>query len=101
MEFDNYIIHPDWRLSLDYTPLTVSIIIIKDYIQTRKYILVKNSNEEEKFIKELAKLIAKLNIKNISNKEMLEQTLQTFANNINRLWFKYSKVVNITKYLKV
>ena len=100
LEFDNHIIHPDWRLSLDHTPLTVSIIIIKDYIQTRKYILVKNSNEEEKFIKELAKLIAKLNIKNISNKEMLEQTLQTFANNINRLWFKYSKVVNIPKHLK-
>ena len=42
----------------------------------------------------------KLNTKNIFNKEILEQTLQTFANNINRLWFKYSKVVNITKHLK-
>ena len=59
LKFDNHIIHPDWRLSLDHTPLTISIIIIKDYIQTRKYILVKNSKEEEKFIKELSKLIAK------------------------------------------
>ena len=59
LEFDNHIIHPDWRLLLDHTSLTVSIIIIKDYIQTRKYILVKNSKEEEKFIKELSKLIAK------------------------------------------
>ena len=101
LEFNNHIIYPDWRLSSDHASLTVSITIIEEHIQTRKHTLVKNSKEEEEFIKELTKVITKLNTENISDEEMLEQTLQIFANNINRLWFKYSKVVNITKHLKV
>jgi len=42
----------------------------------------------------------KFDTENISDKEMLEQILQIFANDTDRLWFKYSKVVNITKYSK-
>jgi len=94
-------IHPDWRLSLDHTPLTVNIIVIEECIQTWKCILVKNNKEEEKFITELINAIVKLDTENISNKEMLEQLLQIFANDIDRLWFKYSKVINMTKHSKV
>jgi len=86
---------------LDHAPLTISITIIEEHIQTRKCTLVKNSKEEEEFIEELTKVIARLNTENISDKEMLEQTLQIFSNNTDRLWFKYSKVVNITKHSKV
>jgi len=63
--------------------------------------LVKNNKEEEKFITKLINAIVKLNTENISNKEMLEQLLQIFANDIDRLWFKYSKVINISKHSKV
>ena len=98
-ELNDHMIHPDWRLSLDYAPLTVNITIIEEHIQTKKHTLVKNS-KEEKFITELIDVITKLNTINISDKEMLEQILQIFANNIDKLWFKYSKVVNITKYSK-
>ena len=84
---------------MDYAPLTVNITIIEEHIQTKKHTLVKNS-KEEKFITELIDVITKLNTINISDKEMLEQILQIFANNIDKLWFKYSKVVNITKYSK-
>jgi len=63
--------------------------------------LVKNNKEEEKFITELINAIVKLDTENISNKEMLEQLLQIFANDIDRLWFKYSKVINMTKHSKV
>ena len=35
-EFNNHTIHPEWRLLLDYTPLTVKISILEEYIQSRK-----------------------------------------------------------------
>jgi len=64
--------------------------------------LVKNSKEEEeKFIVELINTIVKLNTENISDKEILEQILQMFTNDMDRLWFKYSKVINITKHSKI
>jgi len=62
--------------------------------------LVKNSKEKENFITELIEVITKLNTKNISSKETLEQIVQTIANDIDRIWFKYSQVVNITKHSK-
>jgi len=62
--------------------------------------LVKNSKEEENFIVELIKVIIKINTKNISSKETLEQIVQIIANNMDKIWFKYSKVVNITKHSK-
>jgi len=31
-KFDNHVIHPEWRLSLDHAPLTVKISILEEYI---------------------------------------------------------------------
>ena len=62
--------------------------------------MVKNSKEEENFIVELIKVITKLNIENISSKETLKKIIQTIANDTDRIWFNYSRVVNITKHSK-
>jgi len=78
---------------LDHAPLTISITIIEEHIQTRKCTLVKNSKEEEEFIEELTKVIARLNTENISDKEMLEQTLQIFANNTADYGFNIQKLL--------
>ena len=99
-EFNNHTIHSDWRLLLDYAPLTVDIVIIEENIQTSKYTLVKNREEKENFITELTRAITRLNIENIQSKEILEQIVQTFTNNMDRIWFKHSKVINITKHFK-
>ena len=99
-ELDNHTIHSDWRLTLDYASLTVNIAIIKEYIQTRKCTIVKNSKEKENFIAKLIGAIKRLNTENIPSKEVLKQIVQTFTNNMNRIWFKHSKIVNITKYSK-
>ena len=84
-EFDNYSIYPDWRITLDHALLTVNIMIIEEHIQTRKHIMVKNSKEEENFIAKLIRAIKRLSIENIPSKEVLEQIVQTFANNIDRI----------------
>ena len=51
----------------------------------KKHILVKNSKKEENFIEDLINAIVKLNTENISDKEILEKVVQTFANEIDRL----------------
>jgi len=99
-EHDNHSIHSDWRLTSDHTPLTVNIVILEGYIQTKRWTLVKNSEEEEKFISELILAIKRLNIENIPNKEVLEQVIQSFTNFTDRIWFENSKIVNITKHSK-
>ena len=71
-EYDNYSIHPDWRLISDHAPLTVNIAISEEHIQTRKHTIVKNSEEEENFI---AELIRAINTENIPSKEVLEQII--------------------------
>ena len=99
LEYDNHIIHPDWRLTSDHTPLNINISIFEEHIQTRKRMLVKNSKEEF-FIKELIEAIERLNTENIQSKEVFEQIVQLFTSNTERIWYKYSKVINITKHLK-
>ena len=36
----------------------------------------------------------------ISSKKSLEQVVQEFIHNTEEIWFKHSKVINITKHLK-
>ena len=52
-ELDNHFIHLDWRLTSDYAPLIISIPIIEEHIQTKKQIIIKDSEEERIFVKEL------------------------------------------------
>ena len=47
--------------------------------------IVKNSKKEENFVAKLIKAIKKLNTKNIPSRKFLEQIIQTFANNMNRI----------------
>jgi len=47
-------------------------MIIKEYVQTRKHTIVKNSREENKFLAELIESIKGLNMEHISSKKILE-----------------------------
>ena len=100
LKYNNYTIHPDLRLISDYTSFTVDILIFEEHIQTRRCTLVKNSKEENKFLNELIETIKEINAKNIHNKNVLNQIIQEFASAIERLWYKHSKIVNITKHSK-
>ena len=39
-------------------------------------------------------------MEHISSKENLEQIVQEFTHNTDKIWFKHSKIINITKHLK-
>ena len=100
LEYDNHTIYPDLRLTSDHTPLTVDILIFEEHIQTRRRMLIKNSEKEDKFVKKLIETIKEMNTENICNKNILDQIVQEFASTIKRLWYKHSKIINITKHSK-
>ena len=100
-EFDNHHIHPNWRLTSDHAPITINILIFNEHIQTKKQSLIKNSDKENHFIKELVNIIKSMDTSTIQSIEALEKIVQMLAINIDNTQYKYSKNVNITKHSKV
>ena len=85
LEYDNHTIYPNWRLTSDYTSLIVDISIFEKYIQTRKYMLAKNSEKEDNFINDLIEAIKGINTENIQSKEVLDQIIQSLASATERI----------------
>jgi len=81
--------------------LTVNIAIIKEFILDKQYIIIKNNEEEIKFITDLIEAIKNMNTKQIKNKESLEFRVQEFANKTESIWCNHSKYINTTKDFKV
>jgi len=84
-EHDNHHIYSDWKLTSDHTPVTISIYILEEYVQTKKQSLIKNSEKETYFINELINSIKGLNIDFIQSIDALEAIIQLLANNIDRI----------------
>ena len=99
-EFNYYHIHLDERLMSDHASITVNIYIDNENIPTKWHSLVKGSDEEKQFIEDLTRFIKNLNISPIQNAEFLEEIVQHLVTNIENIWFKYLKTVNITRYSK-
>ena len=72
MDLDNHLIHPDWKLTSDHAPLTVNIHIFEEHIQTRKWTLVKNSEE---VLEELIEAIKEINTTNLWSSEVLKSAI--------------------------
>jgi len=83
----------------NHTPLMVDISIFEKHIQTRKHTIIKNSEEERSFIAEIIESIQRLNTEHISSKD-LGQLVQDDMHNIDKIWLKHSKIINITRHLK-
>jgi len=95
-KLNTHCILPNWRLTSDHVPLTITIPISKEHFDAWGRIITKNSNEENMFIKEVIVSFTKLDLSNVSNTTDLEKTVLEFANIVDCTWTKYSKFVNIT-----
>ena len=71
-EFNNHQITLNLRSLFDYAPLLVSIIIKEKFVQEKKQIIVKNSEEEKEFVKELKVQIGNKYMNNILDSDSLE-----------------------------
>jgi len=100
-EFDTHIILLDLQSPSNHALLVVNIIVRKEFIQDKRRTIVKNSEEEARFIKELTSRVRHIDMTNISDCKTLERTTQEFIAITEKLWIKYSKCVNITKYSKI
>ena len=100
-EFDTHIILLDLQSPSNHALLVVNIIVRKEFIQDKRRTIVKNSEEEARFIKELTSRVRHIDMTNISDCKTLERTTQKFIAITEKLWIKYSKCVNITKYSKI
>jgi len=99
-EFNRHHIHLDWRLSSDHTPITVNIPIRDEYIPTKQHSLIKKSDEENWFIEDFIQFIKNLNTSSIQDIKSLEEVVQLLVTNIEDIWFRHSKIVNITRHFK-
>jgi len=100
VELDNHTIHPEWRLSSDHAPLSVTILIEHQHMDNRIQSIPKDSKKEKSFIKDLIKDISSINTFNISDIYSLENAIYLFVSVVERSWEKNSKTINISKHFK-
>ena len=99
-ELNNHLVYPDWHLSSDYAPLTVSIAIDEENIDSFRFSIAKNNEEEVSFIKVVIHAIKSVDISDISDPIKLEETTNSLISKIKYAWRMNSKRVNITKHSK-
>ena len=99
-ELNNYLIHPDWCLTSDHAPLTITIPIIEENVNSSKCSIIKNSKEEVAFIKDIITSIKGLDTSILHDINGLENVINIFAYHVKCMWEKNSKNINITRHSK-
>ena len=79
-KLNNHSIHPEWCLTSNHVPLSITISIAKENINLCKKTITKNSNEKELFIKEVIASFTNLDTSNILDMPKLERVVNDFAN---------------------
>ena len=72
-ELDNHLIHSDWCLISDHMPLSVTIPITEENINSQKRTIIKDSKEEESFVKEVIASFKNIDTFNLLNIPHLEK----------------------------
>ena len=93
-------IHLDWCLTSNHAPLSITISIIDEVVNTSKLLIQQNSKQEIVFVKEVISIFKNLDISNITDKDCLENTINNFDLLVNRVQNKNAKQSRITKHSK-
>ena len=99
-KLNNHMIHPKWHLTSNHAPLKITIPITEELIPTFKFLIPKNSKEEEAFIRKAALVFKSLDTSNLSNHESLEQVVNSLVARVKQAWNTNARRVNITKHSK-
>ena len=85
-KLNNHSIHPDWHLSLDHAPLSVSIAIADENIDLFMLSITKNSKEESNFIEDVLCAIKSIEILDLSDSSKLKEVTSSLTSSINYIW---------------
>ena len=99
-ELNNHLIYPDWHLSSNHTPLTITIPIAEEFITSSKLSIPKESKEEITFIKEASAIIRNLDTSNLTDNVKLENLVNLCRSRIDWVWEKNTKHIRIMKHSK-
>ena len=69
----------------DHAPLTIVILLVEEHINTRKWTIVKNSDKEQKFIKDLSESLRKIDISNIVDFLYLDKIVNNFTSAVENM----------------
>ena len=89
MELSNYKIYLELWFPSDYAPLTINIIIKKEFILKKKHTIIQNS--KEKFIEDFIRKFGSINITFIVDKTSLESIVQKYADIAEMTWNQHSQ----------
>ena len=68
---------------LDHAPLTITIPIVEESVNSTKRSIIKNSKEEAFFIKDVTISIRNLSMSNLSDVNSLDRVVNEFTNTVN------------------
>jgi len=58
-------IYLEWHLISDHAPLTISISIVEEFVNSSKQSIIKNSKKEAAFIKDITNSLKELDTSNL------------------------------------
>jgi len=99
-ETDHHSIHLEWCLTSDHAPLTISVPIIDEVVNTLRLSIQQNSKQEVDFVKEVTSIFKNLDTSSISNKSHLKNTVNRLNVLINQAWNRHAKRSRTTKHSK-
>jgi len=82
----------------DHAPLTITITIVEESVNTTKCSIIKDSEKEVSFVKEVITSVRNLNMYNLLDIASLNSIVNEFASIVNNAWEKNSKIINIMKH---
>ena len=78
----------------------VTIPIMEENINLTRFSIAKNSKKKTSFIKDVSSLIRNLDVSNLSDIDRLENVVNSLTLNIEHVWEKNSKLINISRHSK-